>query len=261
MEKTTLLTWVLIGFGVFTQVALSFIKVPHGKTAKGHFLSGFGPSLPSSTAWIIMESPVVFWCVFYIIYACVLNGNVFYRLGNVVQLLFLFVHYVNRSFIFSRKLVHANHVPFITYFLAFIFCMINGYLQSYYLMVESEPIPFKLDLKFLLGAGLFLLGFSINVKCDHMLINIRQKKKAEEQKYVIPHGFLFEYVTCPNYFGEVVEWIGWTMLCGFSIPSLAFAFYSFSYLTFRSNQQYQWYIERFPTFSKLNRKRIYPYLY
>ena len=28
---------------------------------------------------------------------------------------------------------------------------------------------------------------------------------------MIPHGFLFEYITCPNYTTEILGWIGFTL--------------------------------------------------
>jgi steroid 5-alpha reductase family enzyme len=59
------------------------------------------------------------------------------------------------------------------------------------------------------GAPLFLLGMFINVKHDRMLISLRKDSKKDSEgktEYKIPRGFLFEYISGANYFGEIVEW-------------------------------------------------------
>ena len=57
----------------------------------------------------------------------------------------------------------------------------------------------------ILGFTLFIVGFYINNKSDHILIKLRTNNTNE---YKIPRGFLFEKITCPNYFGEIIEWLG-----------------------------------------------------
>jgi len=46
------------------------------------------------------------------------------------------------------------------------------------------------------------------VRADALLARLRA---PGETGYKIPRGFLFEEVSCPNYLGEIVEWVGWAL--------------------------------------------------
>jgi steroid 5-alpha reductase family enzyme len=67
--------------------------------------------------------------------------------------------------------------------------------------------------------GLFLAGFIINRGADHVLRNLRKPGVAG---YKIPYGGLYRWISCPNYFGEIITWIGWAVVT-WSLPGLAFA--------------------------------------
>ena len=47
-----------------------------------------------------------------------------------------------------------------------------------------------------------------NYTCHVMLSSLRQPGGPQ---YVIPSGFLFDYITCPNYTAEILGWIGFTI--------------------------------------------------
>lgn len=49
------------------------------------------------------------------------------------------------------------------------------------------------------------------------------------QEYQIPCGGMYELISCPNYLGETIEWIGYAITTG-SIAGTAFAFYTFANL-------------------------------
>jgi len=53
---------------------------------------------------------------------------------------------------------------------------------------------------FLTGAALFFVGFSINVWADSVLFGLR--KSDDDKSYKVPKGFLYEWVSCPNYPGR-----------------------------------------------------------
>lgn len=64
---------------------------------------------------------------------------------------------------------------------------------------------------------LYVLFFSIfwilseygNWKCHVILANLRSDG-SEAKK--VPHGFAFEYITCPNYSFEILAWFAFAML-------------------------------------------------
>lgn len=49
---------------------------------------------------------------------------------------------------------------------------------------------------------------------------------AQTSSYCIPRGGLFEYISGANFFGEMVEWIGFAVASGGSFPSVMFALFT-----------------------------------
>jgi len=88
-----------------------------------------------------------------------------------------------------------------------------------------------------------------------MLRNLRRPGTKDRK---IPRGFLFDYVTCPNYTFEFFAWIG------FSIMTQTAAAYFFTVLGFY--MMYSWakkkksiYVKEFPDFPR-RRAVIIPFL-
>ena len=51
-------------------------------------------------------------------------------------------------------------------------------------------------------------NFFIENNLDNKLISLRKEKMG----YKIPNGKLFNFVSCPNYLGEIIEWFGFFIL-------------------------------------------------
>ena len=101
-----------------------------------------------------------------------------------------------------------------------------------------------------------MAGFAINQHADWVLMNLR---KPGETGYKIPHGGLYRCITCPNYFGEILEWTGFA-IASWSLPGVAFALYTFANLAPRAVSHHAWYREKFPDYPK-ERKALLPFVW
>ena len=94
----------------------------------------------------------------------------------------------------------------------------------------------------------------INVSSDNKLISLRKHSVG----YKIPQGGFFKYVSCPNYFGEIIEWFGY-LIIAFSLPALSFVLWTGFNLIPRALNHHEWYKENFKNYPK-NRKAVIPFI-
>jgi 3-oxo-5-alpha-steroid 4-dehydrogenase 1 len=109
--------------------------------------------------------------------------------------------------------------------------------------------------RFITGILLFITGFVINKTSDEKLKNFRKQIPSE---YVIPKGWLFEYISSPHYFGEIVEWGGWALMT-WSLPGLSFFVFTFANLFPRAISSHKWYKAHFTDYPS-DRKAVIPFI-
>ncbi|MFN2145514.1 MAG: DUF1295 domain-containing protein, partial [Anaerolineales bacterium] len=206
MTEHTFFQILLIGsfaIALGTFLALLFISAPYGRHAR----KGWGPLLPNWLGWFLMESVSVI--VFLVMF---LIGDAPKTATAITFLLMWEMHYLQRSFIYPFAMRdRQKKMPLAIPLLAFGFNLGNSYLNGRWLFHFSDErytADWLLDKRFILGAALFLTGFIINLWADHKLRRLRQ---PGETGYKIPYGGLYRYISCPNYFGEILEWAGWAI--------------------------------------------------
>ena len=137
-----------------------------------------------------------------------------------------------------------------------LFNLLNAYLNARWIShLGDYSGAWLTDPRFLGGAMLFLVGFGINERADTMLIRLRG---PGESGYKIPRGWLYERICCPNYLGEILEWLGWAIAC-WSLAGLAFALFTVANLAPRALANRRWYRQTFLDFPA-ERKALVPFI-
>jgi len=108
------------------------------------------------------------------------------------------------------------------------------------------------DYRFITGVGIFIFGFAVNRQSDYILYKIRKKN---HNIYEIPQGGLYKWVSCPNYLGEMLIWIGWAIV-SWSPVGLAFALWTIANLAPRAYSHHRWYHEKFDNYPKERRALV-----
>lgn len=140
---------------------------------------------------------------------------------------------------------------------AIFFNLMNGGLNGLYLgKVADYHHSWFYDWRFILGASIFVMGFCINFWADEKLMNLR---KPGETGYKIPTGGLFNYISSPNLFGEIIEWTGFALMA-WNLPAFSFAIWTFANLIPRAAAHHRFYLEKFSDYP-VKRKRVIPFLY
>ena len=240
--NTICIVWASIGLGSF--ILLQFVNAPYGR----HVKNGWGPQISNKLGWIIMEAPSFLIILYFYLTS---NQGVYASMLSILWLL----HYVNRTFIYPFRIrTKGKKMPLIIVGSAIFFNCINAGLNGYFLAnFESYSSDSFYHLNFIIGLSLFIIGFFINQKSDHILIHLR---KPGETGYKIPQGFLFKFISCPNLFGELIQWTGYALMA-WNYPALTFLVWTFANLLPRALGHHQWYKNRFDDYPK-RRKAVIP---
>jgi 3-oxo-5-alpha-steroid 4-dehydrogenase 1 len=167
------------------------------------------------------------------------------------------MHYVHRSFIYPFTQSGSNKsYPVALVLMAIIFNCLNGFINGYGVFhIMSYNSDWIKSWQFIAGIVIFLSGFLINKSADEKLRRLREKNR---EGYVLPEGWLFTYISCPHYFGEIIEWGGWAIMT-WSLPGCAFFVFTFANLFPRAISSHQWYRKTFPD-TPPGRKAIIPFI-
>ena len=146
-------------------------------------------------------------------------------------------------------------MPLVIALVGFGFNAGNAYLNGRYLFSFSGGYApdWLLDPRFIAGSGFFVTGYVINRWGDRKL---RLLRASGETGYKIPYGGLFEWVSCPNYLGEIIEWTGWAVAT-WSLPGLSFAIWTIANLVPRARAHQAWYRKHYEDYPP-ERKALFP---
>jgi len=252
MDTTTIqyiaIAWTVVALVMFP--ILLKIPQPYGRHSK----KNWGPVIDNKLGWIIMESPSFFIFVGLVFFGPSTPSTVIWILLSLWA-----IHYFNRSFIFPfRTKTKGKKMPVIIMFSAIFFNLVNAGLNGYWLGFVTPPYPenWLTDPRFIAGAMVFITGFIINQYADKKLIGLRRGGKSG---YFIPRGGLFNYISCPNFFGEIVEWTGFAIMA-WNLPALSFAVWTAANLIPRALDHHKWYKGYFKEEYPKKRKALIPFV-
>ena len=177
--------------------------------------------------------------------------------NNIIWIFFAIwvFHYFYRSVIFPLRMgPNGSRIPIAIIFSAVSFNIINGFTNGYYFSNAIYKTNYYCEYNFIIGLLLVIFGFYINFKADNTLL----KLKVQNKGYIIPQGGMYKYISCPNYFGEMIEWLGFSIMT-LSFPALIFFIWTFANLFPRALATHNWYHKSFDDYPK-NRKAVIPFI-
>lgn len=259
--------------GLFTFVLLFFVNAPYGK----HVSKSWGVLIGPKKGWVLMEFPAFAVILFFFLYG--LFTNKLTQDGRAFSVMVCFIliwefHYIQRTFIYPFLLSKKSKpMALLIPVMGMIFNSINGFINGYYLFsgrtIFFENTIFEQDLsklysaswlydpRFICGVALFVMGMIINIHSDHVLRTLRS---ASDTKYSVPMRGVHRLVANPNYLGEFTEWLAFALLT-WSIPALAFAFFTFCNLAPRAYSNLKWYRSTFGEEYPKSRRAIIPFIF
>jgi 3-oxo-5-alpha-steroid 4-dehydrogenase 1 len=248
----------MLALAVVVFVALQFITVAYGMT----YNNRWGISINSKLGWWLMETPVFLAMI--IIYSISLKMGLkpFNIVTSFILLLFL-LHYGQRSFVFPLLMKGGSKMPLSVVFSGIFFNFCNAFMQGCWLFIvcpgDKYQISWFWSPQFIIGTAIFFFGMTVNLHSDRIIRKLRKSK--DDNNYYLPKGFLFDKINSSNYFGELLEWLGFAILT-WSFAGFVFFCWAFANLVPRAKAVYNRYYKFFGDgFMKPKRWKIFPYIY
>jgi 3-oxo-5-alpha-steroid 4-dehydrogenase 1 len=239
------------------------LQAPYGKLANSSLSS---ISLPSRLGWWLMELPAT--VSFLVTWICTPPSD---QLSPAISWLLFALwcrHYGNRGWFFPLSIrVAAGSSTSFNIFVSLIgalFTALHGFLNAklFRALGSHYTAAWLTDPRFLIGLGVYETGFWVTVHSEHMMRQLRPQDGTaprDAQRYRIPRGGLFEYVTNAHYLGELTAWFGFACLTC-SLPGIAVFVISLLNLVPRAFQNHAWYMSKFEEYGSLRRQVLVPFV-
>ncbi|XP_052777394.1 3-oxo-5-alpha-steroid 4-dehydrogenase 1-like isoform X1 [Mya arenaria] len=261
---------VILGFllSVITLIAQWAKPAPYGKH-EGSEAGNWGPMIPQRLGHIFSDAipgVLMFILVFYLYGDS--RGTV-----NYIFLALWLCHYIHRGIIHPLTMRYRSGQVALGITLGGFFpnCLFH-FLNADFIGSAVYASNYYYDPRFICGIVIFVLGFVINRWADYKLRSLRRPKTEDgkvmtslqtnvdgDSGYFIPRGGLYEVISCPNYFGELVEWLGWS-LATWSLAGLVWALFGAATFLPRSWHNHNWYKRQFEDYPS-QRKALIPFIY
>ena len=230
-------------------VLLLYVKAPYGR----HIRRGWGPLLNNRIGWFVMESPAVLVFGGILLMYAVLNTT------TILLLLMWLLHYCHRAFIYPWTLNKDKQMPWLILVMALIFNTTNGYLNAWSIVSQGDKYSdlWLISPQFLTGVAVFFAGMALNKISDRVLARLSRSRNGDHG-YQIPYGFAYRWVSCPNYLGEIIQWIGWA-IASWSLAGWVFAIWTMANLVPRAIAHHRWYRDTFKDYPA-ERRALIPFL-
>jgi len=243
----------LILTALFLASGTLFVYTGMGPLPYGRHARPDQGGLPIRIAWVVMALPGLVLCPLTFVNA---NGG---GLVPMVMLGLWMLAYAWRGILYPTLIrgTHGKRMPWGIVVLGVVFTTALAYVNGLALAQtwREYPLRWLWSVRFLYGTMLFLAGMFISRGSDLALIGLRRRS---DPGYMLPRGLAFEEVSCPNYLGEIIMWVGWAVLT-WSKPGLAAATLSAALLIPRAASHHMWYRRTFPNYPP-NRRAILPFV-
>lgn len=262
MTAFTIYLLVMIGIAAVVFVSLYFVDAGYGIMIS----SKWGKAINNKVAWFLMEFPIFL----AMIILWILSPHRF----DLVPLIFFLIfemHYFQRSLIFPFMLKGKSKMPLGIMFMGIAFNVLNAMMQGWWIFYESYNVNYAVNgvsytdaawlatPQFIIGVCIFIIGFIINLHSDYVIRHLRTG--PDDTKHYLPRKGMYRYVTSANYFGELLEWLGFAIFT-WSLSGLVFFIWTFANLVPRANSIYHRYEKEFgDEMKQLNLKRVFPFVY
>ena len=251
-------TFNLIIQAMFVMAAVVFVCLYFVNAGYGQFRSRkWGWSINNRVAWVLMEAPV-----FFVMLAIWLTTGASTHMPELLLFCMFELHYFQRSFIFPCLMSGSSRMPLTIMLMGMVFNTVNGILQGGALYWYPNPdyamgASFLLSFRSMVGLCLFAAGMLINLHSDHVIRHLRQ---PGDTRHYLPRRGLYRFITSANYFGELMEWLGFAIVAA-TPAAWVFPIWTAANLVPRAHAIYNKYRKEFGVVALAKRKRIIPFIY